>query len=284
MQLLRTIKDMQALSRRLRIKNKSIGLVPTMGALHEGHLSLVRRSREENDFTVVSIFVNPTQFGPNEDFNRYPRDIEGDLESLSPYKVDAVFIPDAGEMYPEGFSTSVHIGRIGEILCGASRPGHFNGVATVVAKLFNIIMPHTAYFGQKDFQQTVVIKKLAREMNFDTDIIICPTVREADGLAMSSRNSYLTGEERKAAAVLYKALKHGEELALAKGVEDALHIKNEMTRLITAEPLVKIEYVEIVTGVQLEKVEKIELPVSICIAVRIGKTRLIDNIVIEKNL
>jgi pantoate--beta-alanine ligase len=284
MQILKTIKDTQALGRRLRIEKKSIGLVPTMGSLHEGHLSLVRRSQEDNDFTVVSIFVNPTQFGPNEDFSRYPRDVEGDLKKLSSCMVNAVFTPDAEEMYPEGFSTSVHLGSIGEILCGASRPGHFKGVATIVAKLFNIVMPHRAYFGQKDFQQTVVIKKLAREMNFDTDIIICPTVREADGLAMSSRNCYLSGEERKAASVLYKALKRGEELALTKGVKEALHIKNEMMRLINAEPLAKIEYVETVAGEQLEKVEKIELPVAICIAVRIGKTRLIDNMVLEKNL
>ncbi len=284
MQILKTIKDTQELSRRLRAENKSIGFVPTMGALHEGHLSLVRRSQEENDFTVVSIFINPTQFGPNEDFNRYPRDTEGDLKKLSPYKIDSVLIPGADEMYPAGFSMSVHIGHIGEVLCGASRPGHFNGVATVVAKLFNIVMPHRAYFGQKDYQQTVIIKKLAHEMNFDTDIIVCPTVREADGLAMSSRNSYLNSVERKAAAVLYKALKHGETLALSGGVKDAIHIKNEMMRLINAEPFAKIEYVEIVTATQLEKVEKIELPVAICIAVRIGKTRLIDNVVLEKTL
>jgi len=284
MQLLKTIKDAHALSRRLRAENKNIGFVPTMGALHEGHLSLVRRSQEENDFTVVSIFINPTQFGPNEDFNRYPRDLEGDLKKLSPYKIDAVFIPGAQEMYPEGFSTSVNIGRIGEILCGASRPGHFNGVATVVAKLFNIVMPHRAYFGQKDYQQTEVVKKLAREMNFDTGIIVCPTVREADGLAMSSRNGYLTGEERQAAAVLYKALQSGKGLLLSRDIKDARHIKNEMMRLINDEPLATIEYVEIVDAAQLEKVEKIDLPVAICIAVRIGKTRLIDNVVLKKDL
>lgn len=275
---------MQAWSRNLKQKNKTVGFVPTMGALHEGHLSLVRRSKKENDFTVVSIFVNPIQFGPNEDFQQYPREIEGDLQKLSLLDVDAVFSPDAKEMYPEGFSTSVHIGRIGEILCGASRPGHFNGVATVITKLFNIAMPDSAYFGQKDFQQTEVIKKLVREMNFPIDIIVCPTQREPDGLAMSSRNSYLISEERKAAAVLYKTLKHGEELIVTKGLKDALHIKNELMRLVNAEPRAHIEYVEIVTAGQLEKVEKIVLPVAICIAVKIGKTRLIDNVIIEKNI
>lgn len=275
---------MQAWSRNLKHKNKTVGFVPTMGALHEGHLSLVRRSKKENDFTVVSIFVNPIQFGPNEDFQQYPREIEGDLQKLSLLDVDAVFSPDAKEMYPEGFSTSVHIGRIGEILCGASRPGHFNGVATVITKLFNIAMPDSAYFGQKDFQQTEVIKKLVREMNFPIDIIVCPTQREPDGLAMSSRNSYLISEERKAAAVLYKTLKHGEELIVTKGLKDALHIKNELMRLVNAEPRAHIEYVEIVTAGQLEKVEKIVLPVAICIAVKIGKTRLIDNVIIEKNI
>lgn len=275
---------MQAWSRNLKHKNKTVGFVPTMGALHEGHLSLVRRSKKENDFTVVSIFVNPIQFGPNEDFQQYPREIEGDLQKLSLLGVDAVFSPDAKEMYPEGFSTSVHIGRIGEILCGASRPGHFNGVATVITKLFNIAMPDSAYFGQKDFQQTEVIKKLVREMNFPIDIIVCPTQREPDGLAMSSRNSYLISEERKAAAVLYKTLKHGEELIVTKGLKDALHIKNELMRLVNAEPRAHIEYVEIVTAGQLEKVEKIVLPVAICIAVKIGKTRLIDNVIIEKNI
>ncbi|RJQ14158.1 MAG: pantoate--beta-alanine ligase [Nitrospiraceae bacterium] len=282
MQIITAIEDMQALSSRLLSEKKNIGLVPTMGALHEGHLGLVRRSKDENDFTVVSIFVNPSQFGPNEDFNEYPRDTEGDLDKLSPCKVDAVFIPGADEMYPEGFSTSINIGNIGTILCGASRPGHFNGVATVVAKLFNIVMPGRAYFGQKDFQQTVVIGKLVRELDFGVDIVVCPTVRGPDGLAMSSRNGYLSDEERKAAPILYKALKFGEELIVSNGIVNAVLIKEEMRKLIHTEPLAAADYVEIVTLGRLEGVEKIELPVAICIAVKIGKTRLIDNIVVEK--
>jgi len=279
MQIIRTIKDMQALSRNIRNEHKTIGLVPTMGALHEGHMSLMKRSGDENDVSIVSIFVNPIQFGPNEDFRQYPRDFEGDLNKLSSIKVDIVFFPDDKEMYPDGFSTSVNIGSVGEILCGASRQGHFNGVATVVAKLCNIVMPHNAYFGQKDFQQTVVIKKLIKELNFDINVIVCPTVREHDGLAMSSRNIYLNHEERKAATVLYRALKLGEELISSKGLVDALYIKNEMKNLINSGPISNIDYVEIVTTEHLEKVEKIKSPVAICIAVKIGKTRLIDNII-----
>ncbi|MBI5057268.1 MAG: pantoate--beta-alanine ligase [Nitrospirae bacterium] len=280
MQLIKTIKDMQALSRELKAERKSLGFVPTMGALHEGHLSLVSRSIDENDFTVVSIFVNPTQFGPNEDFKKYPRDTEGDLQKLSPFQVNAVFLPDSAEMYPAGFSTSINIGNIGTILCGASRPGHFNGVATVVAKLFNVVMPDRAYFGQKDFQQTVVIIKLAREVNFAIDIIVCPTVREPDGLAMSSRNTYLNSEERKAALILYKALKLGEELIVSNGIVNAVLIKEELRRLIHTEPLAVMDYVEIVAA-DLGEVEKIKLPVAICLAVKFGKTRLIDNIIVD---
>ncbi|MBI4683814.1 MAG: pantoate--beta-alanine ligase [Nitrospirae bacterium] len=281
MQLIKTIKDMQAFGRRLKAERKSLGFVPTMGALHEGHLSLARRSIDENDFTVVSIFVNPAQFGPNEDFKKYPRDTEGDLQKLSPFKVDAVFLPDAAEMYTAGFSTSINIGNIGTILCGASRPGHFNGVATVVAKLFNAVTPDRAYFGQKDFQQTVVINKLARELNFATDIIVCPTVREPDGLAMSSRNTYLNSEERKAALILYKALKLGEELIISNGMVNAVLIKEELRMLIHTEPLAVIDYVEIVAA-DLGEVEKIKLPVAICLAVKLGKTRLIDNIIVDR--
>jgi len=280
MQTITSITDMQSFSSRLKSENKTIGFVPTMGALHDGHLSLVGRAREENDTTVVSIFVNPTQFGPNEDFNKYPRDTEGDLKKLSPFRVDAVFLPDAREMYPEGFSTSIDIGHIGEVLCGASRPGHFNGVAIVVAKLFNIAMPDRAYFGQKDFQQTVVIRKMATDLNFNTEIIVCPTVREADGLAMSSRNSYLSKEERQAALILYKALRHGEHIILTGKTTDAFAVKKEMEHMIKFEPRAQIDYVAVVDAQYLDKVEKIKSPVALCIAVRIGKTRLIDNILV----
>ncbi len=281
MQIIKTIKDMQALSRKLRAEKKTIGFVPTMGALHEGHLSLVRRSKEENAVTVVSIFVNPTQFGPKEDFKQYPRDMEGDLKKLSSLNADAVFIPENNEIYPEGFPASINIGHIGEILCGVSRPGHFNGVATVVAKLFNIVIPHRAYFGQKDFQQSVVIKKLVRELDFNIDIIVCPTVRESDGLAMSSRNSYLSQEERKAALVLYRALKHGEGL-IDKGIDDLSHIKKEMEAVIKSELLATIEYIEVVNPQSLEEMENIKKPVAICLAVKIGTTRLIDNLIVQK--
>jgi len=280
MQVINAIKEMQSLSRRLIGEKKTIGFVPTMGALHEGHLSLVRRSKDENAVTVVSIFVNPIQFGPKEDFKQYPRDIEGDLKKLSSFNIDAVFIPDNREMYPKGFSISIDVGHIGQILCGVTRPWHFNGVATVVAKLFNIVMPERAYFGQKDFQQAVVIKKLVRELNFGIGIIICPTVRESDGLAMSSRNSYLSLEERKAAAILYMALKEGETL-VRNGAEDSLYIKKEMEGIINSEPLARIEYIEIVHPDTLMKLEKAKLPVVICLAVRIGKTRLIDNVIVS---
>ncbi len=283
MQSVKTIKETQTLIRDFRAKGKTIGFVPTMGALHDGHLSLVKQAKKENDIVVVSIFVNPTQFGPKEDFNNYPRDIDRDLNKLSPIGVDVVFIPDVREMYPQGFSTSINIGSIGEVLCGASRAGHFNGVATVVAKLFNIVMPHKAYFGHKDFQQTVVIKKLVRELNFDIDIIVCPTVRERDGLAMSSRNSYLNDAERKAAGILYKALKLGEEL-ISKGIRESSRIKTEIEALIRTEPLAVIEYAEIVDAATLEKIDDIKSNAAICLAVRISATRLIDNLVVALSI
>ncbi|MEF9426338.1 MAG: pantoate--beta-alanine ligase [Candidatus Mariimomonas ferrooxydans] len=280
MQIIKTIKDMQSLSRKLRSERKLIGFVATMGALHEGHLSLVKRSVDESDITVAGIFVNPKQFGPKEDFKQYPEDMEGDLKKLSAMKADAVFIPDEKEMYPHGFSTNIDMNKTGEILCGMSRPAHFNGVATVIAKLFNIVMPDRAYFGQKDFQQIIVIKKLARELNFDIDIIVCPTIREPDGLAMSSRNSYLNKEERKAALVLYRALKHGEAL-IGKDIHDLSHVKKEMEARIKSEPLAKIEYIEVVDPQSLEKIKTVKTPLAICIAVKIGKTRLIDNLIIH---
>lgn len=281
MQIISTIKDMHALSRALRAEDKTIGFIPTMGALHEGHLSLVRRSKAENDATFVSIFVNPAQFGPDEDFLKYPREVEKDVEKLSAQDVDTIFIPDEREMYPEGFSTSINIGRTGEILCGASRPGHFSGVAAVVAKLFNIVMPDRAYFGQKDLQQTVVINKLVRDLNFGIDIIVCPTVRETDGLAMSSRNKYLNEEERREAAILYKVLKNAEELILSKAA-DASFVRSETERLLKSSPLIDVEYVEILDPRNLDIVKEIKAPVAICLAVRIGNTRLIDNIIMER--
>jgi pantoate--beta-alanine ligase len=271
---------MQSFSRRLKSQKRSIGFVPTMGALHEGHLSLVRNSRDDNDVTVVSIFVNPTQFGPDEDLQKYPRAPEVDVEKLLSIGVDAVFMPDAEEMYPEGFTTVIDVGEIGKILCGQSRPGHFNGVATVVAKLFNIVMPHRAYFGQKDYQQSVIIKKLVRELNFDIEIIICPIVREPDGLAMSSRNAYLSEDERTAATVLYKMLKRGEELIKHHGLSDPVSAGKEMMKILDSEHSVSPDYIEIVDPETLESISTIESPVVLCIAVRVGATRLIDNMVV----
>ena len=282
MQIIRTIKDMQALSGRIRAGRRTIGLVPTMGALHEGHLSLIRSSKSDNDITVATIFVNPAQFGPREDFKQYPRDIDGDLNKLSSFKTDIVFLPEVNEIYPDGFSTSVDVGSVGNILCGVSRPGHFNGVATIVVKLFNSIMPDSAYFGQKDFQQTVIIKKIVTDLNYNINIVVCPTVRENDGLAMSSRNAYLGREERNAAVILYKSLLLGKDLMLSDAEDDVLHIKEKIKECITSEPLASIDYVEIVNVRNLENVVNITFPVAICIAVKIGKTRLIDNIVIEK--
>ncbi len=272
---------MHAFTKSLKAEGKTIGFVPTMGALHEGHMSLFRRSTEENDVTVASIFINPTQFGPGEDFNRYPKDHKGDMDKLSTLNVEAVFLPDVAEIYPKGFSTFIYVGGIGNILCGSSRPDHFNGVATVVMKLFNIVMPDRAYFGQKDFQQTVVIKKVVRELGFDVDIVDCPIVREDDGLAMSSRNAYLSDDERKSALIINKALQYGKGLMLS-GKEDSISsVKDKIAALITSDPPVKIDYVEIVGPQYLEQIKEVKVPSVICIAVNIGNTRLIDNIIVQ---
>jgi pantoate--beta-alanine ligase len=281
MQIINTIKEMQAFTKALKAEGKTVGFVPTMGALHEGHMSLLRRSIEENDVTVASIFINPTQFGPSEDFNRYPKDHKADMEKISTLNVEVVFLPDVSEIYPKGFSTFIYVGGIGSILCGASRPDHFNGVATVVTKLFNIVMPDKAYFGQKDFQQTVVIKKLVKELGFDIDIVACPIIREDDGLAMSSRNSYLSDEERKSALILNKALQYGETLMVSGKEDNISSVKDKIAALIKSDTLVKIDYVEIVGTQYLEKIQEVKLPAAICIAVNIGNTRLIDNIIVQ---
>jgi pantoate--beta-alanine ligase len=281
MQIIEGAKDIQDLSGRFRSDGKSIGFVPTMGALHEGHLSLIGCSREENDVTVVSIFVNPRQFGPGEDFLQYPRESEKDLERLSALGVQTVFIPDEKEMFPDGDDTTVDVGGIGRVLCGVSRPGHFNAVATVVAKLFNIIMPDRAYFGLKDFQQTVVIKKLVKELNFGVSVIVCPTVRENDGLAMSSRNRGLNQEERESSRIIYRALKHGKELVLSKAAEDVPFVIKEIETLLKSEPSLSVEYIEVVDPQDLEAAKMIELRVVICLAVNINGKRLIDNIIVD---
>jgi len=277
--LVQTVAEMKSIARELHKQNKSIGFVPTMGYLHEGHLSLVRRARTENDVVVVSIFVNPTQFGPKEDFDRYPRDLERDLRLLEPLGVNYVFHPSVEEMYPRNYSVYVEEVSLSRYLCGASRPGHFRGVCTVVTKLFNIVKPTRAYFGQKDAQQFRILKRMVENLNMDVEMIELPIVRESDGLAMSSRNVYLSPEERKEATRLYKALKRAEEL-IENGEREVPVIKAEMMKVLN-HPLLKIDYVEIVNEATLEPIERIDGKVLIALAVFVGKARLIDNTIIE---
>lgn len=280
MKVLKTIKEMQEYSRSLILEGKRIGFVPTMGALHEGHLSLVRQARKENDIVVVSIFVNPIQFGPQEDFARYPRDLEGDSEKLKKESVDVLFYPDMKDMYPKGYRTYVEVEGLSGRLCGAFRPGHFRGVATVVTKLFNIVKPHRAYFGLKDYQQTVIIKKMVQDLNMDIEIITCPTVREPDGLAMSSRNLYLKPDERKAATVIYRTLLEAEKLIREFRAPE--EVKTIMLENLQSEPLVSsIDYAGLYDTETLEEIKDYsgKKEVLIAIALRIGNTRLIDNIV-----
>ena len=276
MQVINTIAEMRKLRRQL---SEPVGFVPTMGYFHEGHLSLVRQARKENPTVVVSIFVNPTQFGPGEDFQDYPRDLNRDLELLEREKVDIVFVPSEEEMYPRDFNSWVDVEKVTERLEGASRPGHFRGVATICAKLFNIIQPTRAYFGQKDAQQAIVIKKMVADLNMNLEIVVVPTVRESNGLAMSSRNTYLNPEERQAATVLFKALSLARELWQG-GEKDADKIRHQMTSLIQKEPLAKIDYVSIADAETMEELKKIDRPAIVFLAVRIGKTRLIDNVIL----
>jgi len=267
--------------RKLRKKMPApVGFVPTMGYLHRGHLELVRQAREENNTVVVSIFVNPTQFGPNEDFAAYPRDPESDLALLKKEGADIVFMPSAEDMYPAGFSSWVEVEKITERLEGACRPGHFRGVATVVCKLFNIVQPQRAYFGQKDAQQLIVIKKMVSDLNMDLEVIAVPTVREPDGLAMSSRNVYLDPEERKAALVLWKALSLAQEL-WQKGEKNAERLRQEMSALIQKEPRARIDYLSVADPDSLEELSQIDGAALVSMAVRIGRTRLIDNITLS---
>ena len=274
MKVISAIAEFKATRREI---SGSLGFVPTMGYLHEGHLSLVRQARAENDTVVVSIFVNPTQFGPTEDFARYPRDPERDLALLEKEKTDLVFMPPAEEMYPHGFGSWVEIERVTERLEGSTRPDHFRGVSTVVAKLFNIVEPTKAYFGQKDAQQAVVIKRMVADLDMNLEVIVSPTVREPDGLAMSSRNSYLNPEERQAALVLWKSLNLAQKL-WSQGERHAEHLRQEMTTLIQKEKLARIDYVSIADPETLEELEEINHPALVSLAVRIGNTRLIDNI------
>jgi pantoate--beta-alanine ligase len=276
MRVVHTIAEARAVRRALP---GTWGFVPTMGYLHEGHLSLVRRARAENDRVAVSIFVNPTQFGPHEDYARYPRDLERDLRLLEPLGVDLVFVPSVEEMYPPGFQTWVIVEEVSRPLEGASRPGHFRGVATVVTKLFNILQPDRAYFGQKDAQQTVVIRRMVQDLNIPVEIVICPTVREPDGLAMSSRNTYLNPEERRAATALFRALQAAKARYEA-GERDAERLREAMREVIRAEPLARIDYVSVAHPETLQELERVEGPALLSLAVYIGTTRLIDNLML----
>ena len=258
----------------------TIGLVPTMGYLHEGHKSLIDTARRENDRVVVSVFVNPMQFGPSEDFASYPRDLEKDAKLCEDAGVDVIFHPTAEEMYTEGFCSYVDMNGLTTELCGKSRPTHFRGVQTVVLKLFNIVTPDRAYFGQKDAQQLAVIKRMVTDLNVGTEIVGCPIIREEDGLAKSSRNTYLNEEERKAALILHKSLVVGKAL-LESGETDAAAVKAAITAELETEPLAKIDYVDVVDFDTVTPIEKIDGSVLVAIAVYIGKTRLIDNFLIE---
>ncbi len=276
-EVIKEIEDMKEKASLLRARAQTIGFVPTMGALHEGHLSLIRRARAENDVLIVSIFVNPTQFDKGSDFRSYPRQFESDLEIASQEGVGVVFAPDGDEMYPMGHSTYVEVtGGLTKGLCGASRPGHFRGVATVVAKLFNIVRPDRAYFGRKDYQQAVIIKRLVRDFGFDIDVVVLPTVREPDGLAISSRNQHLTDDERQKALSIYRALARASEL-YDLGERDTKVIGREMRNILNEWGITRIDYISVVDPETLEDVETTRAGVVVAIAAWVGDTRLIDN-------
>lgn len=277
--LVKTIEETQAQIKLWKSQGLSVGLVPTMGYLHEGHQSLIKKAVEENDKVVVSVFVNPIQFAPNEDLETYPRDIEKDTALCNETGADLIFNPSPEEMYPAGFSTHINMDNLTKELCGKTRPTHFGGVCTVVGKLFNIVKPDRAYFGQKDAQQLAIIKQMVRDLNFDLEIIGCPIIREADGLAKSSRNTYLSSNERQAALVLSRAIELGKTM-VQNGERDAFAITKAMMELIQKEKLAKIDYVSVVNALTIEPIEILQGEVLVAIAVYIGKTRLIDNFMI----
>ena len=279
MQLVHTIDEVRAQVKAWKREGLSVGLVPTMGYLHDGHKSLIERAVKENDRVVVSDFVNPTQFGENEDLGSYPRDIKRDAALCEAAGVELLFNPSPEEMYYKDNCTFVDMNRLTDVLCGKTRPIHFSGVCSVVTKLFHIVTPDRAYFGQKDAQQLAVIRRMVRDLNMDIEIIGCPIIREADGLAKSSRNTYLSPEERKAALVLSKAVFHGEEM-VKNGEKKADVILTEMKQIIEAEPLAKIDYVEMVDADSIETIEEVKGRVLVAMAVYIGKTRLIDNFIV----
>ena len=285
MKIIHELKEMKEWSMSVRAEGKTLGFVPTMGALHEGHLSLVREAKKNTDVVVVSIFVNPAQFGPNEDFDRYPRDAGGDLKLLEREKADAVFLPDLMTIYPEGYRTYVEVEHLTDHLCGAGRPGHFRGVTTVVAKLFNLVRPDKAFFGRKDFQQLVVIAKMVEDLNMDTEVIGCPIVREQDGIAMSSRNRYLSEAERNQGLLLSKTLRMVREL-----MEDPHLSLDEVKKAALAfleeksNESFELEYIEWVNAKDLEVIEELEGfdgEITVAMAARVGRTRLIDNMQVE---
>jgi pantoate--beta-alanine ligase len=280
MDVISEISTIKAAIAKQKMMGKSIGFVPTMGFLHEGHLSLVRESLQQADCSVVSIFVNPSQFGPSEDFRDYPRDLKKDTAVLEEMGVDYLFVPDNEEIYPEGFKTYVEVTDLQDRFEGRSRPGHFKGVCTVVLKLFMIVQPDIAFFGQKDAQQALIIKRMVRDLNLDVDIQVLPIIREKDGLAMSSRNVYLNKVQRKAALCLVKSLRNADQ-AFKAGERDSSIILSGMTRLINAEPLAKLDYVAIVDLDNLEPLDKIEKDALILVAVFIGRVRLIDNLIVR---
>jgi len=283
MEIIESISDMKNLAKEWKQQGLSIGFVPTMGYLHEGHLALVRRVKELSDRVVVSIFVNPIQFAPGEDYQRYPRDLERDKALLEKEGVDVLFVPTAQEMYPPGFQTYVEVKELSSGLCGRYRAGHFVGVATVVLKLFNIVHPDIAVFGEKDYQQLKVIQRMVQDLNLDVKIISHPTVREEDGLAMSSRNTYLSPEERKSAIALYKALNLAEEL-INQGERRVATLKEKLKEFIESYPYTKVQYIEFVHPETLKEVERVDEPTLLALAVFVGKARLIDNkIIIPKS-
>lgn len=276
MKIIKTIQEMQAWAREEKRQGRKIAFVPTMGALHEGHLSLLREGKKRASNLVLSIYVNPTQFGPKEDFSKYPRDLKGDLGKIEAIGVDAVFLPSDEMMYPAGYQTYVTVEEVTKPLCGASRPGHFRGVTTVVAKLFNVVLPDVAIFGEKDYQQLVVVRRMVRDLNFPVEIIGCPIAREADGLAMSSRNAYLSRTERASALVIPRSLNVAQKMVDA-GEKDGHKIIAAARNTIESAGMVRIDYAKIVDAENLTELTKFKRPAALAIAVFVGKTRLIDN-------
>ncbi len=281
MELIRRVSLMREISREKRGRGKKIALVPTMGALHDGHLSLVRRARDLADIVVVSIFVNPSQFGPREDYERYPRDLARDADLCIAEGVDYVFAPEAEDMYPPGFRTWVEVEGLSSVLEGASRPGHFRGVCTVVLKLLNIVRPHFALFGQKDAQQAIIVRRMVRDLNVDVELVVCETVRQPDGLALSSRNAYLSPEDRAAATALHRALERARTLVEDEGETDAARVEREVREVLAGEPRVRVDYVAVVDEDDLQPVDRIDRPVLVALAAWLGDTRLIDNVIVK---